>query len=118
MKSPENNLITIFTHKEITLLYKTFLEVIEDLRGDTEIMLSKVASKDPQFAKDINFFTPAKYEQLRKRVLDQGNECFRRLAAFLDFFDFIINKEKVEEEARHKRITTKKIVTSTPTMIE
>jgi hypothetical protein len=119
MKPPENNLITIFTHKEVTLLYKTFLEIVEDLRCDTNSMLAKVAEKvGPQFAKDINFFTDEKYEQLRKRVLDQGNECSRRLLAFLDFFEFIINKEKVEEAARQKRQTTKKFVTSAPILVE
>lgn len=120
MNTPENNLITVFTHKEVTLLYKTFLEVIEDLRNDHQIMVDKVAEKTgDSFAKDINFFTPAKYEQLRKRILDQGNECSRRLLAFLDFFEFIINKEKVEEAAKQKRtVTTKKVVMSAPFAVE
>lgn len=113
MNTPENNLITVFTHKEVTLLYKTFLEIIEDLRGDTQAMIRKIAEKHGEaYAQDINFFTPEKYEQLRKRILDQGNECSRRLLAFIDFFDFIINKEKVEEAAKQKRITTKKVITS------
>lgn len=119
MNTPENNILTVFTHKEITLLYKTFLEVIEDLRNDHNIMLSKVAAKSGEpFAKDIDFFTPAKYEQLRKRILDQGNECSRRLLAFLDFFDFMINKDKVEEAAKQRRITTKKVVVSGPLLVE
>jgi hypothetical protein len=107
----------VFTHKEITALYKNFLEIIEDLRNDNDIMLAKVAAQcSEQFAKDINFFTSAKYEQLRKRVLDQGNECSRRLINFLDFFEFIINKDKVEDAARSKRLTTttKKVLTSAP----
>lgn len=111
MNTPENNLITVFTHKEVALLYKTFLEVIEDLRNDNQIMLAKVAEKcGEQFARDINFFTSDKYEQLRKRILDQGNECSRRLINFLDFFEFIINKEKVEEAAKQRRVTTKKVI--------
>ena len=119
MNTPENNLITVFTHKEITLLYKTFLEVIEDLRNDHQIMLAKVGAKSGEdFARDINFFTSEKYEQLRKRILDQGNECSRRLIAFLDFFEFIINKEKVEEAAKQKRVVTKKVVVSGITGIE
>lgn len=120
MNTPENNLITVFTHKEVTLLYKTFLEVIEDLRNDHQIMLDKVAVKaGEEFAKDVNFFTPAKYEQLRKRILDQGNECSRRLLAFLDFFEFIINKEKVEEAAKQKRNTiVKKVVMGGSFLVE
>jgi len=119
MNTPENNLITVFTHKEITLLYKTFLEVVEDLQNDNKIMLAKVAEKSgAEFAQTINFFTPEKYEQLRKRILDQGNECSRRRSAFLEFFDFMINKDKVEEAAKQKRQTFKKVVISSPLMVE
>lgn len=119
MNTPENNLITVFTHKEITLLYKTFLEVVEDLRNDNKIMLDKVTEKcGEQFAKDINFFTYEKYEQLRKRILDQGNECSRRLLNFLDFFEFIINKDKVAEAAKQKRMVTKKVIISGLTTVE
>ena len=119
MNTPENNLITVFTSKEITLLYKTFLEVIEDLRTDNQIMLGKVSEKcGEQFSKDINFFTSEKYEQLRKRILDQGNECSRLLLNFLDFFEFIINKDKVSEAAKQKRMITKKVIISGATIVE
>lgn len=119
MNAPENNLIVVFTQKEITSLYKTFLEVVEDLQNDHRIMLSKVAEKTGEdFSKAIDFFTSEKYEQVRKRILDQGNECSRRLLAFLDFFDFIINTDKVEEAAKQKRQITKKIVMSSPTFVE
>jgi len=120
MNTPENNLITVFTHKEVTLLYKTFLELVEDLRTDNNIMMAKVASScGEQFARDVNYFTPEKYEQIRKRILDQGNECSRRLLNFLDFFEFIINKDKVEDAAKQKRTTTtKKVIISAPTAVE
>lgn len=113
METPENNLITVFTSKEITLLYKTLLEIIEDLKNDQKIMLDKVATKNGQeFVTDINPFTTEKFEQIRKRILDSGNECSRRLISFLDFFDFVINKEKVEGMAKQKRQIVKKFVTS------
>lgn len=120
MNTPENNLITVFTHKEVTLLYKTFLELIEDLRTDNNIMISKVATNcGEKFAHDVNYFTSEKYEQIRKRILDQGNECSRRLINFLDFFEFIINKEKVEDAAKQKRTTTtKKVIISAATTVE
>lgn len=118
MNTPENNLITVFTAKEITLLYKTFLEIVEDLRTDHKVMLEKITKQHgEQFAHDINYFTTDKYEQLRKRVLDQGNECSRRMINFLDFFDFIINQAKVEEAAKQKRTCVKKIITTPVVML-
>lgn len=119
MNTPENNLIVVFTQREITALYKAFLEVIEDLQNDHRIMLGKVSEKSgADFARAIDFFTSEKYEQIRKRILDQGNECSRKMISFLDFFDFIINKDKVEEAARQKRQVVKKVVISSPLMVE
>lgn len=112
MKNPENDLIQVLTHKEITRLYKTFLELIEDIKNNHEILLAKISDKNgPEYAQAVNFFTEQYYEQLRKRVLDSGNDCNRSLLSFLDFFDFTIDKEKVATAAANKRIV-KKFVTS------
>jgi hypothetical protein len=116
--NPENDLIAIQTHKEITRLYKTFLELVEDMKNNHNIMLKKVAEKHgPAYAEDINYFTDQYYEQLRKRVLDNGNDCNRQLLAFLEYFDFVINKDKVQKAAAQKRVV-KKFVTSSPTLLQ
>ena len=55
MKNPEDNLITIVTNKEITRLYKTLLEMVEDLKKDHEIMLDKIKEKtNEDFTNSIN----------------------------------------------------------------
>jgi hypothetical protein len=95
MNSPENNIITVQTHKEITRLYKHFLEIIEDIRNQCPDCL-------PQ----------ERYEHIRKRVLDNGNESARQLLAFLDYFDFTINKNKVEEAANQRRVVKKVAISS------
>lgn len=100
MNAPENNIITIHTHKEITRLYKHFLETIEDI---------KIQCPD--------CLTQEKYEHIRKRILDNGNETCRQIINFLDFFDFSINTAKVEEAATQKRVV-KKFVTCSPIIIK
>jgi energy-converting hydrogenase A subunit M len=100
MNTPENNLIAIQVHKELTSLYKEFLEIIEDIKLNNPSI------------------TPEQYEHLRKRVLDKGNDKIRTLTYFLDFFDFSINKEKVEEAAKQKRQIVKKVVINPPIGIE
>jgi hypothetical protein len=100
MNAPENNLIAIQVHKEITTLYKEFLEIIEDLKLNNPSI------------------TNEQYEHVRKRVLDKGNDKIRNLLYFLDFFDFIINKDKVEEAAKQKRVVVKKVIISSPVEIE
>lgn len=117
MKNPEDNLIAVMTGKEITKLYKTLLEIVEDIQKDHEIMLAKVAEKtSPEFANNINYFPKAKYEQLRKRILDTGNESDRNIANFLSFFDSTINVQKVNEAAQ-QRVTTKKTFISQPVIV-
>jgi hypothetical protein len=95
MDSPENNLISLQTHKEITNLYKTFLEILEDIRINQSTI------------------TPEFYEQLRKRILDKGNSTERSLLSFLEYFDFQINTQKLQEAATKQKVI-KKIVIQSP----
>lgn len=119
MNNPENNVLVVFASREITTLYKTLLEIIEDIKKDQGIMLQKVAQKNGQdFADQINPFTPEKNEHIRKRILDVGNECSRKMVSFFDFFDFTINKDKVAEAAKQKRMIVKKFITSSPLIVE
>jgi hypothetical protein len=97
--NPEDNLIKIQTDKEITRLYKHFLEIIEDIRNQCPDCLNQ-----------------ERYEHIRKRVLDSGNETARQLVSFLEYFDFAINKQKVEEAASQRKII-KKVVTSSPLVV-
>lgn len=117
MKNPEDNLIVVMTSKEVTKLYKTLLEIIEDLQKDHDIMLEKVGQKtNPEFASNINYFTKAKYEQIRKRILDTGNECDRNITNFLNFFDSTINVQKVNDAAQQK-VVFKKTMISQPVIV-
>lgn len=108
MSNPENNLIVITTHKEITKLYKTFLELIEDIRTDHSAMIKKIENKlGAATTSDLDYFTDEKYEWVRKRVLDSGNETIRQMINFLDFYDFQINTSKVESAAVKRKIVRK-----------
>ena len=119
MDTVENGLIQIQVNKEVTSLYKDFLEIIEDIKIDHEIMAQKIIQKNGQsFYNDINYFTLQKYNQIRKRVLDKGNDNLRQLLFFLSFFDFTINKQKIEEALKQKYIVTKKFITSGPITVE
>jgi hypothetical protein len=110
MVSPENNIIYLQTSKEITSLFKSFLEDLENQKKDHDLMMAKVAEKCGQdYANSINFFSDEKYNHIRKRVLDHGNETSRQLSAFLDYFDFQINTQKLDEAVKNK-VTHKKII--------
>ena len=118
MQSPENDIIAIQTHKEITRLYKIFLEIVEDIRNENQIMTDKISKVcDPELVNHVNYFTQEKYDQVRKRVLDHGNDTARQLLNFLDYFDFAINKEKVRAAADQRKVF-KKVIVSSPFIVE
>lgn len=83
----EDNLISLQIDKEITSLFKTYLEELEQLRLD-----------------------PEKHDALRKKILDHGNDTIRNILIFLSYFDFQINTQKVEEAAKQKTYYKKTII--------
>ncbi len=108
----DNNLVSLLVRKEITRLYKGFLETIEDLKQENSMLIDKVARHcAPEFAEDINYFTEEKHNHLRKRVLDDGNQAIREIDNCLNLFDYNINKEKVQQ-AVQKKIVKKFVVNS------
>ena len=97
MDNLDNTLVLLQAHKDITTLYKGFLELVEDVSIDNP-----------------SVFTPEKLALLRKKILDAGNETERSLLGFLSYFDYAINKEKVNS-AYNKKII-KRFTTSMPIM--
>lgn len=113
MDIPENQLVQLQTNKEVTHLYKTFLEILENIKQQHDTMLSKAAiNVDEAYLKDINYFTKEFHELLRKRILDNGNDTSRALLTFLDYFDFQINPQKLKEATQKQKIVKKIIVNS------
>jgi hypothetical protein len=113
MNNPEDNLIALQTNKEITHLYKTFLEILEYIKQQHDTMLLKAsANVDEQYLNDINYFTKEFHDYLRKKVLDNGNDTARTLLAFLDYFDFQINQEKLKDATQKQKIVKKIMVNS------
>lgn len=90
----ENNLISLQVEKEITSLFKFYLEELEQLKLD-----------------------PEKHDLLRKKILDHGNDTIRNILMFLGYFDFQINTQKVEEAAKQK-IVYKKTIISPPIILK
>ena len=84
MNNVEDNLIQLQIQKEVTTLFKFYLELLEQLKLPTE-----------------------QHDALRKLVLNHSNDSIRSILQFLDLFDFTINPKKVEEESQ-KRIIFKK----------
>ncbi len=104
----ESEVSQYFIRKYITRLFKTFLDINEEIKSEHEIMLDKVESKtSEEFAQNIDYFTSAKSEYFRKKILDNGNECIREISAFFEVFDLKVNEKKLEKILNSKTIIKK-----------
>ena len=54
--------------------------MIDDLKHEHESMLKKVAEESSEnFAKNIDYFSNDKYNYIRKKILDAGNDAIRNI---------------------------------------
>jgi len=73
-------------HKSLVNLYKTYLNLIEDIQEDHHLMMEKLENKiDQNTLKNIDYFDENKYNYLRKKILDIGNEAIREIEKNFDF---------------------------------
>lgn len=101
--------IALQINKSITRLFKSQLDNLEDIKSENENILSKASLKtSSEFASSINSLGEDKFEQMRKRILDAGNDSIREVTAMLDIFNYEVNEKKLEEYVRSKRVIKRK----------
>jgi hypothetical protein len=103
--SPENNLIKLQTEKEITVLYKSLFEIIEDIKREHINLLNRAKlNVDEEFIQSLDYFNDTFSHAIRKKLLDRSNASIRNLLTFLSYFDFKINNEKLIEACKTRKI--------------
>jgi len=69
-----NDFVLGFISRDVKRLYLGFLYTLEDLKSENKI-------------------SEEEFQSLRKRVLDNGNNCFRSIEDQLNSFDFNLVKK-------------------------
>ena len=65
-------------NRNIISLYKKYFEIIDDLKLEHELMLKKIERvSSKEFVKNIDYFSIDKYNHIRKKILDAGNDTVR-----------------------------------------
>jgi hypothetical protein len=86
-------------HRNIVSLYKRYLNVIEDMQEEHLNMLNKLNQKiEASFLKNVDYFDENKYNYLRKKILDLGNETIREIEKNFDFMDLNIKKNENQKD--------------------
>lgn len=94
MESNEDKLKS-FVHfqiqRNVIALYKKYINLIEDMQEDHLNMLNKLNSKvDLETLKNVDYFDENKYNYIRKKILDSGNETIREIERNLEKLNFTL----------------------------
>ena len=98
------DVISFQIHRNIVGLYKKYFEITEDLLTDHRIFVSKIQAKLQSSGvdidlKDLDYFTNERFNQIRKKILDAGNDITRELEKALEFVDINLKQEEQDEQA-------------------
>lgn len=84
------------TQKSVKLMYKNFLEILEDIKEQHDINFQKLFDSLPDKKKNqviqANYLDERAFEYFRKKILDHGNECARSIQTELEKFDVNFQK--------------------------
>lgn len=96
-KESSQRFISAESKRLVTKIFKFSLNILEDLRQQHLGAAVKLNNLTPEQLESLNYLDSLRYSILRKRVLDNGNECIRDLENLLDYFEFKFknNKEPV-----------------------
>jgi hypothetical protein len=82
------DLLAFQINRNIINLYKRYLNLLEDLQEEHINMLNKLNKKvDLETLKNVDYFDENKYNYIRKRILDLGNETYREIEKTLEFLE-------------------------------
>ena len=95
MDSDELRRVILFQlNRNVVVFYKKYLSILEDISKDHQIMKDRIGTHLPEeFIDNIDYLNKEKYNYIRKKILDGGNEIYRELESSLNLLNFNI-KEK------------------------
>jgi len=83
--------LSFHTQKNVKLMYKHFLETLEDIKTQHDINFTKLFESLPEEKKNqvvqANYLDERAFDYLRKKILDAGNNCSREIQTELAKFD-------------------------------
>ena len=106
--------VQIIIQRNITKLFKSLLDVADDVKQQNSTMLSKVSRETSlKYVQDINYLTPEVMDHIRKRVLDLGNESIREITSVLECFELKVDENKLENLLKTKNNKKSKTIVRT-----
>ena len=93
--NPVRDIISFQIHRNITNLYKKYFEISEDLLEEHKLFIARLKNLDDTSKVDsIDYFTEEKYNNIRKKILDAGNDSIREIEKALEFVNITIKEDE------------------------
>ena len=93
--NPVKEIISFQIHRNITNLYKKYFEISEDLLEEHKLFIARLKNLDDTSKVDsIDYFTEEKYNNIRKKILDAGNDSIREIEKTLEFVNITIKEDE------------------------
>ena len=85
--------------RQIVNIYKRYIISTEDLRRDHLVFLKKLqeAGVSEELLNKLDYFTDEKYNYVRKKILDSGNEATRDLERYFELIEVDLNKDALDK---------------------
>ena len=86
-------------HRNIVNLYKKYIVITEDLRNEHLRFIHKLEESNSRDSlQRIDYFDDFKYNYIRKKILDAGNDVIRDLETNFDMIEVGISPEYLEKK--------------------
>jgi hypothetical protein len=83
METQAEQLLLFSTKRHVTMLFKDFLVILQDIRSRHADSMGKLIDSLPESEKAkvvlADHFSSEEVERLRKRILTNGNDCYRAI---------------------------------------
>ena len=97
-KTELKDVISFQVHRNIINLYKKYFEITEDLLREHKVFidrLKKVSLDDiSESVDDLDYFSEERFNQVRKKILDAGNDAVREIDKTLEFVTVNLKEDK------------------------
>ena len=91
--------VLIKMQRNVVNLYKNYIVLAEELKREHDVFLKKIENQLPQeYINDIDYFDSERYNYLRKRILDMGNELNRDLEKYFDMINIELDKDSLNQQ--------------------
>jgi len=97
-KTELKDMISFQVHRNVINLYKKYFEITEDLLREHKVFIDRIRKMSlndvSESINNLDYFTEDRFNQVRKKILDAGNDAVREIDKTLEFVTVNLKEKK------------------------